>query len=230
MLALSELRQASRRAVGRGPARERCLEVVEAFVEGRGAGFGEEGVGFREALAGAAPAGDLPPLARCFRHVGAGIARAWGRRAPWPEAPWGWLEADGLGFAEGLLRSGRALRHPADSPHLGWSDHGFGRSLWFTGAGSPSVARLLDAVDPARRVPIWAGLGLASAFTGGAPTDRLEALGGRTFAEGAAFGAALRAAVEGGSRRPPVPTLGGFHAPLGRLLRDDGARGEEESP
>jgi len=228
LLALSELARRSRQAVGPGPARKRCLEVVEAFVRASGEaqdGFSDEGIGFRTAMEGELELHDHP-LRRCFRHVGAGIARAWGREAPWPAAPWLWLEADGLGFAEGLLRTRRSLRHPSISPAQVWSDHGLGRALWFHGGGSPSVARLIEAVASTRRPAIWAGLGLASTFTGGGPSGRLESVGGEAFGAGARFGEALRASLDGGA--PPFAQ--GFHAPLAAALGDDGVQRGGQSP
>lgn len=222
-LSLDELGPRSRAAIGRGPARARCLEVVASFLDSdpdRVDGFSDEGLGFVAALAGPCDFRHLPPLRRCFRHVGAGIARAWGRDAMWPDGVWGHLEADGLGFAAGLLRTRSALRRAPDAPASRWADHGIGRSLWFTAAGSPSIARLVESIDGDRRPAIWSGLGLASTFTGGADTGRLSLAGGDAFRSGAHFGEALRAALDGRSEGIRFDE-DAFHARLAATLGDD---------
>lgn len=106
------------------------------------------------------------------------------------------LAIDGAGFHDGYFRPNRIARtgrRPAGSDgHI--YDQGIGRSLWFSCAAAPApiIARI-DELGPARRDDLWAGVGLASVYAGGAGPDavaELEAASGRSrrwFRQGAAF-------------------------------------------
>ncbi|MEZ4336845.1 MAG: DUF1702 family protein [Sandaracinaceae bacterium] len=69
---------------------------------------------------------------------------------------------------------------------------GAGRALWFLTAGDAgAIVARLERVDVARRPLVLRGVGVASAFAGGATEAgraRLEALG-PTYADGFAHGA-----------------------------------------
>ncbi len=170
--------------VGRGPARERCLEVVgwvldaaDACREGslaeqvrdRPFGFTAEGLGLARGVALRSVDCDLRGHERVFFHVGLGMARAFGAELEWPQGPLRRLQADGLGFASALQRPGRALRltPPADADPV-WFVHGLGRACWFLSAGSPSS---LPEILAEARPGLIEGFGLASVFTGGVPGE-----------------------------------------------------------
>ena len=141
-------------------------------------------------------------------HVGAGWALA---RVPWRrkailrhlDPVHCWLAYDGLGFHDGYFQPRRIA--------AGWRrlrtgyaarayDQGVGRAAWFSSGGN--VARAAAAIarlDAARRDDLWAGLGLALCYAGGASAMELllarEAAGRArpALAQGAAFAAEARA-------------------------------------
>jgi len=134
-------------------------------------------------------------------HVGVGWAmarlsfarRALARRLDPMLAP---LAIDGLGFHDGYFRSQavaggwRRLRGARGRIY----DQGVGRSLWFScGAAPPGIAELVAGLDPARHDDLWAGVGLAAVYAGGAgpaDLDRLATAAGPSLPwlrQGAAF-------------------------------------------
>jgi len=145
-------------------------------------------------------------------HVGVGWAAA---RIPWArrrlprilerfDPVLRWLVIDGFGFHQVYFDAGRTIERqqvPRGLSPYGQRafDQGVGRCLWF--ALGADVARVEQAVGrfPARRrADLWSGLGLASAYAGGAGRAALEMLG-RTagdhraaLAQGAAFAAKVR--------------------------------------
>lgn len=139
-------------------------------------------------------------------HVGAGWALArlpWLRRDPLSATRRSdpllrWLALDGYGFHEGYFH------WPRISPRLtGYAqrafDQGLGRSLWFVESMDPAhIAATIDSFPPARRPDLWAGVGLACAYAGGASFEsacrlRDAAAGEWThLAQGAAFAAEAR--------------------------------------
>jgi hypothetical protein len=211
------------RVVGRGPARARCLEVVELVLaaaescgpgpldeqlRGRPFGFTAEGLGLARGVLSRSDDLELEGLERVFFHVGLGMSRAFGARLAWPEGPLALLQADGLGFASALHRPGRALRlEPPPGADPRWFAHGVGRASWFLAAGSPSVLPELLADPDTGRIE---GLGLASVFNGGAPPEveasllRRAGAGRPALERGRAFGAWLRS--------PEVELPGGLYA------------------
>ncbi|NYI70504.1 hypothetical protein GGQ54_001064 [Naumannella cuiyingiana] len=86
----------------------------------------------------------------------------------------GWVVWDGYGFHEGLFSYRRHVqerRVPTGVSGFALSvfDQGLGRAIWFgTGATSDIVAATIDAFPEPRRGDLWAGIGLASSYTGGA--------------------------------------------------------------
>ena len=150
-------------------------------------------------------------------HVGAGWALA---RAPWRRGAiqtacdpiYGWLIFDGLGFHDAyfsparILRGWRRLRRPYACRVY---DQGIGRALWFVAGGEIECAPALIAqFAPARRSDLWAGLGLAMAYAGGAPAaalaQALEAAG--RFRADLAQGAAFAAEAHARARHIPAHT------------------------
>ncbi len=112
-----------------------------------------------------------------------------------------WLAIDGLGFHDTYFNAQRVLsgwqRERHGYAQRAWHQ-GVGRALWFVSCGE--VARAAGLVErhfvPALHGDLWAGLGLAIAYAGGAEPDELvraRALAGPMagdLAQGAVFAAA----------------------------------------
>jgi hypothetical protein len=150
----------------------------------------------------------LAPLLAALRthyvhlsHVGVGWAmarmpfarRALARRLDPMLAP---LATDGLGFHDGYFRSTavaggwRRLRGTTGPVY----DQGVGRSLWFScGADPARIASVVASLEAARHDDLWAGVGLASVYAGGAGPSGIDQLkaaagpSGRWLMQGAAF-------------------------------------------
>lgn len=94
----------------------------------------------------------------------------------------GWVTADGYGFHEAFFRRRRYVDHAQPARHLTrygrrMFDQGIGRALWFSlGADPDLVARHVAVFAPSRHGDIWAGVGLATAYGGGADPGALERL------------------------------------------------------
>ncbi|MGR6913122.1 DUF1702 family protein [[Actinomadura] parvosata] len=139
-------------------------------------------------------------------HVGAGWAYARLRRRPWAGVNFaqpllGWLAWDGWGFHQAFFKPGavfvrQAVERRAVRPVR---DQGVGRALWFyAGADVARIARLIGGFPAERRPDLWAGIGLAAAYTGAQHARALDELlvaadGYRDhLAQGAAFAAKAR--------------------------------------
>jgi enediyne biosynthesis protein E3 len=141
-------------------------------------------------------------------HVGAGWALA---RVPWRrrailrclDPVHYWLAYDGLGFHDAYFSS-RRVASGWRRLRVGYAaqtyDQGVGRAIWFIAGGSVARAiELISHLEPARHSDLWAGLGLALAYAGGAPPAGLclavRAAGSASpcLAQGAAFAAEARA-------------------------------------
>jgi hypothetical protein len=141
-------------------------------------------------------------------HVGAGWALA---RVPWRrrailrhlDPVHSWLAFDGLGFHDGYFyprRIAAGWRRLTAGYAARAYDQGVGRAAWFSSGGS--IARAAAAIarlDGARHNDLWAGLGLAVGYAGGATAMELQlallaAADARvSLAQGAAFAAEARA-------------------------------------
>lgn len=117
------------------------------------------------------------------------------------------LTDDGRGFHDLYFYHKKVLRKAA-SRTAGYRarayDQGVGRALWFYAGARPDVAEtLVSRFHRGRRNDLWAGLGLAAIYAGGAPVAELVALqtlaGAHrpALAQGAAF--AAEAAMRGGT-------------------------------
>jgi hypothetical protein len=115
-----------------------------------------------------------------------------------------WLVLDGWGFHEGYFHWPAAVRRHALPRGLkGYAarafDQGLGRSLWFVEGTDPErIASAIAGFPAQRHGDLWAGVGLACAYAGGADAadlERLPALAGvhaSAVAQGAAFAAEAR--------------------------------------
>ncbi len=123
-----------------------------------------------------------------------------------------WLAVDGYGFDRAYFDTKNVVerqRVPAPYPWLGSPgyfpravDQGIGRALWFIhGAQVKDIATAIGRFAPSRQPDLWSGIGLASAFAGGATTEELAWLcqasghADQLFA-GAVFAATARAYSE----------------------------------
>lgn len=117
-----------------------------------------------------------------------------------------WLALDGAGFARAFFARPRALermcRTEPDGTHVStWRARmsGVGRALWFVESAHPdSIADRLSTLPPRVRGPLWAGVGLASAYAGALTESDAAALLHRSrdhrsdLLQGVAFGVAAR--------------------------------------
>jgi hypothetical protein len=111
---------------------------------------------------------------------------------------------DGYGFHQGYFHWRRFIQTPSEPARpQGYAarafDQGLGRSLWFVcGAEPRRVGSAIARFEPGRAADLWAGVGLAAAYAGGASRPELEdlrALAGALLphvAQGAAFAAEAR--------------------------------------
>jgi hypothetical protein len=145
-------------------------------------------------------------------HIGAGWALA---RLPWLRlrlpAVLGsfdpvlrWLVLDGYGFHEGYFHWSTAVRcQTVPRGVSGYAvrafDQGLGRSLWFVEGIDPErISSSISRFPEQRRGDLWAGVGLACAYAGGADSAalaRLSRLAGEyagAAAQGSVFAAEAR--------------------------------------
>ncbi len=172
--------------------------------------------------------------------VGAGWAYARLRLRPWRGVRFGppvlrWLAWDGWGFHQ-------AFFHPAAVFGSGWiearvpedcrpiRDQGAGRALWFYAGAEPArIAEVIEGLPEHRRADLWAGIGLAAAYTGAQSPEalhRLVAAGGEHAAElaqGAAFAAKahLLSGVVTDETAAAVKILTGVDVPAAAQWTDD---------
>jgi len=154
-------------------------------------------------------AGDSHPY---MIHVGIGWAVA---RLPWlrwrianvlemRDPLLRWLVIDGLGFHEGYFHWRRSIERQQYPRYLsGYAlrcfDQGLGRSLWFVHcADAARTASVVSRFSTSRQQDLWAGIGLACTYAGGAGKEEIERLlnSARDYrpwlAQGAAFAAKTR--------------------------------------
>lgn len=123
--------------------------------------------------------------------VGAGFAIA---RVPWgPRAMeryletldplMGWCVPCGFGFHHGFFHHREYLLGAANPPSvlspLGRQlfDSGLGRSLWWVGCGDPARIRdIIAGFSGPRKAELWAGIGIAASYAGGASNEALQQL------------------------------------------------------
>jgi hypothetical protein len=162
-------------------------------------------------------------------HVGAGWALArvpWRRRAIMDclDPIHCWLAYDGFGFHDGYFHASHII--------CGWRrlrtgyaartyDQGVGRAIWFIAGGSVERAvEVISRLDPARHSDLWAGLGLALGYAGGAGPQALHHVARAAgallpaLAQGVAFAAEARARAHHvpASSRAAIRILSGLDA------------------
>jgi hypothetical protein len=162
-------------------------------------------------------------------HVGAGWALA---RVPWRrqaildclDPVYRWLAFDGLGFHDAYFhasRIGAGWRRLRTGYAARTYDQGIGRAIWFIASGNVERAIvLISRLDPARRPDLWAGLGLALGYAGGAGPQALHHVARAAgallpaLAQGAAFAVEARARAHHvpGYSREAVSILSGLDA------------------
>jgi enediyne biosynthesis protein E3 len=203
-------------AVGYGAA----LERQEAWPTLSGVphplrGFAVEGAAMSSALldlltlSGGRRLRSLKADGECYVHlihVGAGWAFARLHVRPWRgigcAAPLlHWLAWDGWGFHQAYFHPRQVLeRQLVERAARGTvrpiRDQGAGRALWFHAGAEPDrIASVITGFPPTRQPDLWAGIGLAAAYTGAQPAEVAEQLTARAgrcrdqVAQGAAFAA-----------------------------------------
>jgi enediyne biosynthesis protein E3 len=119
-------------------------------------------------------------------HVGAGWAFAQMRLRPWTgvhfgRSPLHWLAWDGWGFHQAFFRPvpvfAGQIERAARKETRPIRDQGVGRALWFYAGADPTrIAGVIATFAPDRRADLWAGIGLAAAYTGAQSADALQEL------------------------------------------------------
>jgi len=93
-----------------------------------------------------------------------------------------WLALNGYGFHEGYFHwphYAEGSLHPKRLRGYGLRafDQGLGRSLWFVSGADPEwIGDAIGKFSESRRSDLWSGVGLASAYAGGADARQLKGL------------------------------------------------------
>ncbi|GAA1073513.1 DUF1702 family protein [Nocardiopsis metallicus] len=148
-------------------------------------------------------------------YVGIGWAMARLPRPLWPDLSGldpllRWLVHDGYGFHQAYFHTDKYVHRQARDPRAArWTgdgayalraaDQGIGRALWFVGGTDPDqVTGLVERFPASRRPDLYAGVGLAATYAGGADEAELHRLRERagthrgSLAQGGAFAAEAR--------------------------------------
>lgn len=199
------------------PAPDAIAARIEAAVPLDRRGFAFEGAGMAVAIADAVSlsgghvqrfldgAGGAH-VYMAWIGVGWAIARlgGWKRRLARIEPRMRGLAVDGLGFHMGYFKTTEYVDERAAPSSLPPDmvkafDQGLGRSMWFVeGAGAERVIARVATFPAERRGDLWAGLGLACTYAGGATRAELErvrdgaAAHAADFAQGCAFALSAR--------------------------------------
>ncbi|MEU6740148.1 DUF1702 family protein [Streptosporangium sandarakinum] len=149
-------------------------------------------------------------------YVGIGWAMARLPRFLWPDSRGLdplllWLVHDGYGFHQAYFHTQRYVHEQYRETRFPWPaggpesyaaraiDQGIGRALWFVGGTDvEQVVSLVERFPRSRRADLYAGVGLAATYAGGAPEDELLELRERAgtyrpqLAQGSSFAAEAR--------------------------------------
>ncbi|HEY1573751.1 MAG TPA: DUF1702 family protein [Pseudonocardiaceae bacterium] len=127
-------------------------------------------------------------------YVGIGWAMARLPRFRWPDPKkldslLLWLLLDGYGFHQAYFHTEKYVRQQYQDLAFPWPakgssdyanramDQGIGRALWFICGTDPVLTTsTVDEFDERRRGDLYAGIGLAATYAGGAPEDELITL------------------------------------------------------
>jgi len=120
-------------------------------------------------------------------YIGVGMALAKMHLSPEPrlarlEPVIGWAIADGIGFHETFFRRTALPPHvrvpsSLSQPMQRVFHHGVGRALWFSLGANPTLVELAVSAFPRERhADLWAGVGLAATYVGGATASQLNDL------------------------------------------------------
>jgi hypothetical protein len=173
-------------------------------------------------------------------HVGAGWACA---RLPWLrrrietfickfDPVLRWLVLDGYGFHQGYFHFKMPLSSVLNRLSVGARHvfyQGLGRSLWFVyGCDPHQISKTISSFPALYQCDAWGGIGLASAYAGGAASPDLQelvSLAGRfdsALAQGAAFAAKARqlAGNEAAHTEQACSVLAGISAEQAAALCD----------
>lgn len=211
-------------AAGAGTLSDAAEEMDRIAVRFRG--FAYEGAGMGFAVRDGLPFGSTS-LSRRFIdgpgdphnyivYVGMGWAMARLPRFRWPKAreldPFlRWLLLDGYGFHQAYFKTAKYVDAQYQDPKFPWPnrhqsayanraiDQGIGRALWFVnGTDAVLTTNALQRFDESRWSDLYAGVGLAATYAGGADEHELRALFDRagkyrtSLAQGSAFAAECR--------------------------------------
>jgi hypothetical protein len=202
-----------------------AAEDIDAITP-RFRGFAYEGAGMAFAVRDGLPLGPKR-LARQFLagpggphnymvYVGMGWAMARLPRFRWPAAIaldplLRWLLLDGYGFHQAYFHTREYVDEQYQDPRFPWParqsaayanrviDQGVGRALWFVnGTDALRTTACVSRFADSRKPDLYAGIGLAATYAGGAAEGELwtlfDAAGGyrKNLAQGAAFAAECR--------------------------------------
>jgi hypothetical protein len=122
-----------------------------------------------------------------------------------------WLVLDGYGFHQAYFHTERYVHQHFQDPRFPWPaegpaayagcaiDQGIGRALWFVGCTDVGqVTTMIGKFPESRHADLYAGVGLAATYAGGAGEDELNELRERAgthrpqLAQGSAFAAEAR--------------------------------------
>nr|CEL14210.1 UnbL [Kibdelosporangium sp. MJ126-NF4]CTQ88578.1 UnbL [Kibdelosporangium sp. MJ126-NF4] len=155
-------------------------------------------------------------------YVGVGWALARVPRFCWPAVTSGvtdplarWLVHDGYGFHQAYFQTDKYVCGQFREEDFGWPaegpkwysaraiDQGIGRAMWFVaGTDVALVSNLIHKFDAQRRPDLFAGVGLAATYAGGAGEAELRELAERAgvcrpqLAQGSAFAASARVTAD----------------------------------
>lgn len=201
--------------------------VTLARIDGIRRGFAFEGAAMAMAIRDALPLGHRHHVSDLLEaaddhtymiHVGVGWSFARLPRPLWQAAAAGltdptltWLALDGYGFHQAFFHTDKYVARQYIDPdpplptnhHPGYApraiDQGIGRALWFVAGADPNQAlRLIAAFSPQRHEDLFAGIGLAATYAGGASPNELEELAEQAgehrpaLAQGSVFAAEAR--------------------------------------
>ncbi|HEX5403281.1 MAG TPA: DUF1702 family protein [Pseudonocardiaceae bacterium] len=179
-------------------------ERLDKQLNTRFRGFGYEGAGMGFAVRDGLPLGPTKLSEKFLAgsgdphnymvYVGMGWAMARLPKFRWPDGDkldllLRWLLLDGYGFHQAYFVTKKYVDQQYQDKRFGWPsrawsdysnraiDQGIGRALWFIcGTDAELTASTLDKFAESRHPDLWAGVGLAATYAGGAEEHELRTL------------------------------------------------------